>query len=501
MKKIFSVILIICLMLSGTVVTYGSNDSFKVVGYYSGDLFNESVEKLHTAKLTHVMYAFLIPKEDGSLEPLEKPNQLAAVTKKAHNDGCKVYIALGGWSYKGKPLVSVFEKIASDDAIRKIFIENVVKFAKKNNLDGVEIDWEHPKASTIQSYEKLVTELNEALKKENLFLTAAVNGAWSTTAGPEVSKLLTDKCLDSFEFVNVMGYDMNNAEHSPLWFANASINYWLNRGIPATKIVLGMPLYARPSWMQYRDLVKINEENAYRDYIGKVPTGSMPEGMSPVNLESYYNGLNTLREKTRLAMEKAGGVMIFDVNEDVDFRDEKLGKYSVLTMIDETVKNMEGLTEKEIKEKVTVIVKNKPVIFSENDGFGQPFVDENNRTLVPMRKILESIPVTAIGWDNKTKTVTVLSPEGGAREWNEKFLTEKNSNDGNVNIGADSQVKMIDASVKIGESFITVNGEKVLMDTKAVIIEGRTYLPARAVLEAFGLKVTYSALTKTVYAT
>ena len=34
---------------------------FKVVGYYSGDLFNEPVENLQTDKLTHVIYAFLIP--------------------------------------------------------------------------------------------------------------------------------------------------------------------------------------------------------------------------------------------------------------------------------------------------------------------------------------------------------------------------------------------------------------------------------------------------------
>ncbi|HBD65289.1 MAG TPA: hypothetical protein DC038_12750, partial [Clostridiales bacterium] len=48
---------------------------FKVIGYYSGDLFDEPVENLQTDKLTHVIYAFLIPKSDGTLVELSKPEQ------------------------------------------------------------------------------------------------------------------------------------------------------------------------------------------------------------------------------------------------------------------------------------------------------------------------------------------------------------------------------------------------------------------------------------------
>lgn len=51
------------------------SDKFKVVGYYSGDLFDEPLENLQTDKLTHVIYAFLIPKEDGTLVDLQKPQQ------------------------------------------------------------------------------------------------------------------------------------------------------------------------------------------------------------------------------------------------------------------------------------------------------------------------------------------------------------------------------------------------------------------------------------------
>jgi hypothetical protein len=38
------------------------------------------------------------------------------------------------------------------------------------------------------------------------------------------------------------------------------------------------------------------------------------------------------------------------------------------------------------------------------------------------------------------------------------------------------------------------------MDTAAIIKEGRTYIPVRAALEAFGYKVSYSEAGKSVYA-
>ncbi|QHI71199.1 glycosyl hydrolase family 18 protein [Aminipila terrae] len=401
------------------------SDSFKIIGYYSGDLFNEPVEKLQTDKMTHIMYAFLIPSADGTVKPLNKPEQLAAVVNKAHSDKCKVYIALGGWSDGGVPLAGTFEKVAADNNLRSKLVSSVVDFTISNNLDGVEIDWEHPNAATIADYEKLVVDLSKALQSKGKNLTAAVNGAWSTTAGPEVSKLMTDKCLNSFEFINVMGYDMNNQDHSPLWFGTTSINYWLNRGVSPDRIVLGMPLYARPSWLQYRNLVEQDVTNAYKDYAATTPN------------VSYYNGLNTLREKTSIAMKKAGGVMFFDVNEDVDWRDTELGKYSAVSEVYKTVENAKELTRAEMQNYVTVVLNNQVLEFNKKAGTGVPFLDNNHRTMVPMRKLLESIGA-GITWDNASRTVTATKSFPA----NNEYPAGRN----------------VVVRVTIGDSFITVGG-------------------------------------------
>ncbi len=292
---------------------------FRVIGYYSADLFNEPLDKLQTDKLTHIMYAFLIPQKDGSVLPLNNPDRVKELTKKAHKDNCKVYIAVGGWSYNNVPLADTFELITNNDSLRKTFVHNIMEVVSEFGFDGVELDWEYPTENSKANYEKLILELSENLKKEKKHITAALNGAWSKTEGPQVSTYISKECLDEFEFINVMCYDTNNEQHSPFWFTNTSIDYWLNRGVSSEKIVVGMPLYARPSWLQYRHIIKNNPMFAYSD--SAVIEGSV----------SYYNGLPTLCKKTVLAINKAGGVMLFDVNEDV------LGEYSVVSMIDSVV--------------------------------------------------------------------------------------------------------------------------------------------------------------------
>ncbi len=299
-------------------------DDFRTVGYYSYDLFEDPLEKLQTDKLTHIMYAFLIPQKDGSVLPLAEEENVRQLIEKAHNDNCKVYIAVGGWSYKDVPLQAAFEEAAKTPETRKKLVESIISVVKDYGFDGVELDWEYPNSASAKNYEALILELSAELKKHGKHLTAALNGAWSQTEGPEVSKYVSDACLDAFEFISVMSYDMNNEQHSPFWFANTSIDYWLHRGVSADKIVLGMPLYARPTFMQYRHLVEKDKDFAYTDF-------AEIDGKA-----SHYNGLPTLCKKTILAAKKAGGVMLFDVNEDTN--DET----SVVSMIDETLSHIEN---------------------------------------------------------------------------------------------------------------------------------------------------------------
>lgn len=99
-------------------------------------------------------------------------------------------------------------------------------------------------------------------------------------------------------------------------------------------------------------------------------------------------------------------------------------------------------------------------------GYGEPFIDSNSRTLVPLRGVMEAFGA-AVSWDNDTSTAIV----------------EKNGTT---------------VRVPIGQAYILVNEAMVVNDTSAVIKEERTYLPIRAVLEAFGAGVSWNNDARTV---
>lgn len=445
---------------NGSGVTTNREDEFKVIGYYCGEWFDVPVEKLQAEKLTHIMYGFLIPTEDGTCKPFEEPEELTQLIEKCHSVGTEVYVSLGGYSEKnGPPLATVFEKIGADDNLRGIFVDNIIDVVEQYGFDGVEMDWEYPTYTTSADYEKTVVLLSEKLKLMGKGLSTALPGTGSTDGQNvwEALAAVTDKTIDCFDFISLMCYDLHSdPNHSPIWYSNTTINYWKNyRNVPAEKLILGMPLYARPSWQQYRFLVEMNKENAYKDYLKTEP------------LESTYNGLNTLREKTMIAFRTAGGVMLFDVNEDT------YDDTSAVSMIDDTLAAMDGLSRDEINSYIWVVIDNKALSFTSKDGMGMPFIDKNKRTLVPVRKLLESIGAE----------VSYLSDAGG----------------NTISVAADLNGTQID--INIGSDQYSVNGKTLTMDTAAVIQDGRTYIPARPVLEAFGYNVSYSEAGKSVYAT
>ena len=115
---------------------------------------------------------------------------------------------------------------------------------------------------------------------------------------------------------------------------------------------------------------------------------------------------------------------------------------------------------------LTVKYNGEEVIFPD----AQPFVDENSRTLIPVRFVAETMGA-AVSWNQEAQTA-VIEQSG------------------------------ITVSVPIGSDTITVteNGETsaVKMDTAALTREERTYVPIRYVAEALGAWVGYSDLFTTV---
>ena len=90
----------------------------------------------------------------------------------------------------------------------------------------------------------------------------------------------------------------------------------------------------------------------------------------------------------------------------------------------------------------------------------------DGRTMVPVRAIFEGVG-SSVEWDSQTKTI----------------------------IGNRGSTVVV---MKIGEKSITINNKSINMDAAAMIIDERTYAPARYVAEAFGFDVNWNAELKEV---
>jgi len=114
-------------------------------------------------------------------------------------------------------------------------------------------------------------------------------------------------------------------------------------------------------------------------------------------------------------------------------------------------------------DDINIKVGQKFIAFTEDTG--RPFI-KDARTLVPLRVVVESLDA-AVLWDGQKREAIVSKND----------LTVK---------------------VPIGEKFIYRNNKKIINDAKAVIVNGRTFLPIRAVMEAFDYKVDWHQSSRSI---
>ncbi len=278
---------------------------FKVVGYVTPAA---NIDAIDFSLLTHINYSFLIPRANGTVRPFSAPNHLRAVVSQAKKHDVKVLIAVGGWGWDKE-----FETLAADPAIRAKLAKLVAEFCATYQLDGVDIDWEYPNVgASAAHFAALAVAFRSALPTGAL-VTAAVLANATDAEG------VSTDAVEQLDFINLMAYDGPRDDHSSFGAAERSIASWLARGIDPEKLVLGVPFYARPGNATYRTLLANDPVTASGDRV-------LFNGV-----EQNYNGPATIRRKTELALQLAGGIMIWELSQDAR------GSDSLLRVIGETV--------------------------------------------------------------------------------------------------------------------------------------------------------------------
>lgn len=286
-----------------------------VIGFYPAWKHDVTpVSQIRWDLLTRVIYAFAIPRDDGSLDVGDLTHVDELVTM-AHAHGVEVYLSVGGGTGS-----TSFPILAADKSARGIFVQAISQYLEAHCLDGVDIDWEHwskdganaPVASEKAGLVSLLQDLRAALDGQEISLDVYA-GDWFGRHYDELHALV--------DYVHVMSYDFTGpwsapGPHSSFEQAIGSgsdasstgLAYWTNyRKWPKNKIVLGVPFYGRDF-----------DDNggagvSYRDIIARYPTAANEDKVANI----FYNGVQTITNKTQHVVNNGYlGVMIWEITQD-----------------------------------------------------------------------------------------------------------------------------------------------------------------------------------------
>lgn len=316
MQRIFGrsscVILSICLWMTSFCTALSAHaqqtagmGSFRVAGYLPDYRFN-SLNFDAIKGLTDLIIFSAEPGPDGRLNTSRiKACPWESLLRFKTEHRIRLILTIGGWERSEH-----FAKVAKSPKDRKAFVDAVVAFALARRLDGIDIDWEHPKdASEEHAYAALLTDLKDAFKPQGLLLTVTI-AAWQH---------LPLSAVAAVDGVQVMAYD-HDKEHATFDGAIKDVRTLLDAGMPAKKIILGLPFYGRD--------IKTRDAETY----GAIAARHHPEPTVDQVGSIYFNGISTITRKVKHALQiHLGGVMIWEIGQDAT------GENSLLKTILKTI--------------------------------------------------------------------------------------------------------------------------------------------------------------------
>ncbi|WP_454881589.1 glycoside hydrolase family 18 protein [Sphingobacterium detergens] len=218
--------------------------------------------------LTHINYAFghVNDSFDGVRIDNEARLQSIIALKKKHPH-LKVLLSIGGWG-SGR-----FSEMAADVVNRGKFAKDCERVVKDFKLDGIDIDWEYPTNSSAgisaaesdtENFTLLMRDIRKAIGKKKLLTLASVSSG---------QYIAFDQIKNDVDFVNIMTYDSGNPPYhhaslhrSPLSGRTTcaeAVKAHIAAGMPAEKLVLGIPFYGRGNktdikgFIDYKDLLNL----------------------------------------------------------------------------------------------------------------------------------------------------------------------------------------------------------------------------------------------------
>ena len=348
MQKIL-VAICLCVLLPSKSYEQQKNN-FAVIAYYAGNNTSQ-IDSFAIEKLTHIIFSFCHLKGnrlnvDTALDSLMIQKM---VSLKKRSPDLKVILSLGGWGG-----CATCSDVFSNKKGRKEFASSVKELSKYFGSDGLDLDWEYP---TIKGYPghkyqpedkknftALVKQLRKTLGKKyevsfaaggfNQYIENAID--WK-----QVMKYVNYVNMMTYDLVN--GYARSTGHHTALYStsqqlesADNAIQKLIDRGVSASKIVIGAAFYGR-MWDSVPDINsglyqqgKFLKSISYKKFSSQLSADSGfvyhwdEKAMAPYLFNTIthqfvtYDDKRSIQEKTKYAMnKKLGGIMFWQLTGDV----------------------------------------------------------------------------------------------------------------------------------------------------------------------------------------
>ena len=239
-----------------------------IVGYVFPDGAELKPGQIDAGAVTRINYAFANLKGGKVVlgYPQDDANLKLLATLRRQNPELQILLSVGGWSWSAH-----FSDAALTEQSRKAFVQSAAELVERYDLDGLDIDWEYPdqpgagnvhRHEDTQNFTLLMKDLRERFDEaekslhRRLYLTIAAG-----SSDEYLQKTQMDKVQNFLDAVNLMAYDyyMPGEDHitgntTPLYAspgdpkhvsADTSIRAYERAGVPAAKIVLGVPFFGR----------------------------------------------------------------------------------------------------------------------------------------------------------------------------------------------------------------------------------------------------------------
>ena len=263
------------------------------------------------------------------------------------DQGVRVGLALGGWGSGD------FSNAVRTPEARTIFADSIIELMKKYNFDGIDIDWEYPGSSTagIPSHHTDTANLTLFCKELYAKIKEYRSDALLTMAVGPYNSFDFKNLHPYIDYFNLMTYDHSIGDstakhHSSLYTGKyahtgvqGSVNFLLNKGVPANKIVIGAAFYGRTAPFTSKEqavlggqlTTKLTQTYSYTQIEEGIKSGKYIEmydeeaganyiitsGSNTAGRFITYDGVRSVTEKCNFVLaNELGGIMFWDYTQD-----------------------------------------------------------------------------------------------------------------------------------------------------------------------------------------